>query len=34
MYKKTLVDIKYGGVNMFIGGIIEDMMKSLGINKI
>lgn len=33
MYKKTLVDMRYGGVNMVIGNIIKERMKSLGITQ-
>jgi len=33
MYKKTLVDMRYGGVNMFIGNIMKERMTSLGITE-
>jgi hypothetical protein len=33
MCKSILVDVKYGGVEMFIGSVINDRMTSLGMSK-
>lgn len=33
MYKGTLVDVKYGGVTMYIGNVLKQRMKDLKITK-